>query len=184
VRYPYQTTPDYRDIMIFAIRLNMIGMKTKAQETLTMQMFHNRNRPQVVSEILKDWLQTYKTIKQEERELKKEFGLKVKKPRDVYQGLIASLSHAYYNYYMYPWLKENAHRDFNEIKKEAERILLLIREDIKASAFPAKLKQDLWQTIKRRFESELWDAYKAIIKRDLPEMIEKRIREKQMMEVE
>jgi len=182
VRYPYQTTPDYRDILNFAVRLNMIGMKTKAQETLTMQLFHNRDRPQIVSEILSDWLQAYRKIKQEERALKKEFGLKVRKPRDVYESMLVSLSHAYYNYYMYPWLKENAHKDFNEIKKGARDILFLIREDIKASALPAKLKGDLWQFIKRRFESELWDMYKAIAKRDLPEIIEKRIREKQGVE--
>jgi hypothetical protein len=184
VRYPYQTTPDYRDVMLFATRLNMIGMKTQAQETLTMQLFHNRHRTQIVSEILKDWLQVYREIKQEERGLKKEFGLKVKKPRDVYENLLVSLSHAYYNYYMYPWLKENVHKDFKEIKDEAKKILHLIKEDIEASAFPAKLKHDLWQSVKKKVQSELWEMYKAIAKRNLPEIIEKRIREKQMVEVE
>jgi len=172
VRYPYQTTPEYRDAMLFAIRLNMLGMKTQVHENLTMQLFENKNRPQVVSEILKDWLRSYREIKQAQKEL----GLASPKTKDVYQSLIASLSHAYYNYYLYPWLKKHAHKDLKEIQKEAEEILLTIRNDIKNSAFPDKLKYDLWNAIRRRFQSEIRDAYRAIGKRDLPDIIEERIK--------
>lgn len=176
VRYPYLTTPEYRDAMFFAIRLNMLGMKTQVQENLTMQLFKNRNRPQIISEILKDWLHSYREIKQAQKEL----GLASPKTKDVYQSLIASLSHAYYNYYLYPWLKKHAHKDLKEIQEEAREILLMIKEDIKNSAYPDKLKNDLWRAIQRRFQSEIRDAYRAIARRDLPDIIEKKIEENRM----
>jgi hypothetical protein len=176
VRYPFQTTPEYRDAMFFAIRLNMLGMKTHVQENLTMQLFENRNRPQIISEILKDWLHSYREIKQAQKEL----GLASPKTKDVYQSLLASLSHAYYNYYLYPWLKKHAHKDLKEIQKEAREILLMIKEDIENSAYPDKLKNDLWRAIQRRFQSELRDAYRAIARRDLPDIIEKKIEENRM----
>jgi hypothetical protein len=182
LRYPYKGTPEVREVIRVASVFNMVGLKTQVRDNLTYLLFENRHREQVVSEILTRWLQNYREIKQAERELKKEFGLKVGKSQDVYKSLLASLSHAYYNYYMHPWLRKNAHRDFSEIKEGAEDILLLIKEDIEASALPDKMKHDLWRTIRKRFNSELWDAYKTIAKRDLPEVIERRIQEKQMRE--
>ncbi len=172
VRYPYQTTPEYKNAMSFAIRLNMLGMKTYAHENLTGMLFENRYRPMVVSKILKDWLRSYREVKQAQKEL----GLASPKTKDVYQSLIASLSHAYYNYYLYPWLKKHAHKNIKEIQKEAKEILLIIKEDIKKSALPDKLKHNLLRAIQRRFQSEIRDAYRAIGKRDLPDIIEERIR--------
>jgi hypothetical protein len=182
LRYPYKATPEVREVIRVASVLNTVGLKTQVRDNLTYLLFENRHRKQVVSEILTRWLENYREIKQEEKRLKKEFGLKVGKSRDVYKSLLVSLSHAYYNYYMHPWLRKNVHRDFSEIKEEAKKILLLMREDIKASALPNKMKYDLWEAIKKRFSSELWDAYKTIAKRDLPEVIERRIREKRMRE--
>ena len=176
VRYPYKATPEDRKAMLFATRLNMLGMKTRVHETLTMQLFDNRHRPQIVSEILTEWLRSYREIKRDE----KKSGLSSPKTKDVYSSLIVSLSHAYYSYYLYPWLKSNAHKDLKEIKKEAKEILLMMKEDIKNSALPSKVKRDLWNSIQRRFESELRDAYRAIAKRDLPDIIEKKIEEYRM----
>ena len=176
IRYPYKATPEDRKAMFFAIRLNMLGMKTQVHETLTMQLFNNRHRPQVVSEILTNWLRSYREIKQVEKKV----GLSSPKTKDVYSSLIVSLSHAYYNYYLYPWLKKNAHKDLKEVKKESKEILLMMKEDIKNSALPNKVKHDLWNSIQRRFVSELRDAYRAIAKRDLPDIIEKKIEEYRM----
>jgi hypothetical protein len=176
VRYPYKATPEDRKAMLFATRLNMLGMKTRVHDTLTMQLFDNRHRPQIVSEILTEWLRSYREIKQSE----KKSGLSSPKTKDVYSSLIVSLSHAYYSYYLYPWLKKKAHKDLKEIKKEAKEILLMMKEDIKNSALPSKVKRDLWNSIQRRFESELRDAYRAIAKRDLPDIIEKKIEEYRM----
>jgi hypothetical protein len=172
VRYPYQATPEDREAMLFAVKLGMLGMKTQVHENLTTQLFENRNRPQVASEILNDWLRSYREIKQAQKEL----GLASPKTKDVYQSLIASLSHAYYNYYVYPWLKKHGHKDLKEIQEEAKEILLVIEQDIKTSAYPDKLKYDLWNAIQKRFQSEIRDAYKAIGKRDLPAIIEERIK--------
>jgi hypothetical protein len=172
IRYPYKATPEYREVMLFAIKLGMLGLKTQVHNNLTMLMFENRNRPQVITEIMKNWLHSYREIKTAQKEL----GLDSPKTKDVYQNLVASLSHAYYNYYLYPWLKKNAHKGLKEIKKEAKEILRMMDEDIKNSAFPNKLKGDLRHAIHKKFLSEIRDAYRAIAKRDLPVIIEERIK--------
>jgi hypothetical protein len=177
VRYPYQTVPEYRDAMFFAVRLNMLGIKTQAQETTTVYLFNNRHRPQIASEILKEWLKVYREIKQ----VSKELGIVSPKAKDVYQSLIISLSHAYYNYYLYPAVKQHADKGLNEVLKEAREILPMIKEDIKNSALPTKLKYDLWNAIQRRFQSKIRDAYRAIARRDLPDIIEKKIEENRML---
>jgi gas vesicle protein len=180
IRYPYQATPENREAMLFAVKLSMLGMKNQVQDNLTELLFENRNRPHVVSEILKDWLNSYREIKQAQKEL----GLTSRKAKDVYQSLITSLSHAYYNYYLYPWLKKNAHKNLSEIKEEAKNILNMMKEDIQKSALPAKVKHDLWHSIRRRFKGEIRDAYRAIAKRDLPDIIEKKIKERRGKEIE
>jgi len=181
LRYPYKTTPELKDAMRFAIFLNMFGMKTQVHENLTGMLFENRHRPQVVYEILNDWLNIYRKVKQAQKEI----GLDSPKAKDVYKSLIVSLSHAYYNYYLYPWLKKHAHKSLKEIQKEAREILRIIGEDIKNSAYPDKLKYDLWHAIQKRFQSEIRDAYKAIAKRDLPDIITKKIeKDRQRKEVE
>jgi hypothetical protein len=180
LRYPYKATPDVREVIRVASVLNMVGLKTQVRENLTILLFENRHREKVVSEILTTWLSSYHEVKQAEKELRLISPKAKTKTKDIYQSLLVSLSHAYYNYYMYPWLKKNVHKGLKEVQKKAEDILILMKEDIKASALPPKMKQDLWRTIQKRFGSELRDAYRTIAKRDLPDIIEKKIEEERI----
>jgi hypothetical protein len=184
VRYPYKGTPEVRDFIKFTSALNTIGLKTMARENLTKLLFANRHREKVVSKILTEWLDTYREVKLTERGLDLISPKSKIKRQEIYKNLLVSLSHAYYNYYMYPWMKENLHKDFKEIQRDAREILELIKEDIRASALPPQVKQDLWRVIQRRFMAEVRDMYRSLAKRDLPEIIEKRIEEQRMrMEV-
>jgi len=175
VRYPYYAVPKSRNFMKIASFLNMFGLKTQVHEKLTEYMFENRFRKKAVSEVLDQWLREYREIKQVQR---KE-GLISPKTRDVYKSLIESLSHAYYNYFLYPWVQQNAHKDLKTLKREGRKILGLMEEDLEKSAFPERMKRDIWARIKRTFDKELRDMYRAVGKRDLPFIIEKRIREKE-----
>ena len=173
IRYPYYAVPKSRNFMRIASFLNMFGLKTQVHEKLTEYMFENRFREKAVSEVLDQWLREYREIK----EAQKEAGLISPKTQDVYKSLIVSLSHAYYNYYLYPWVEQNAHKDLKTLKREGREILELMKEDLEKSAFPDRMKRDIWARIKRTFDKELRDIYRAVGKRDLPFIIEKKIRE-------
>jgi hypothetical protein len=180
LRYPYKGTPEVREFVKFTSALNTIGLKTMARENLTRLLFKNRHREKVVSKILTEWLDTYREIKLTEQRLGLISPKAKTKKKEIYKNLLISLSHAYYNYYLYPWMKENLHKDFKEIQVEAREILELIKEDIKKSALPPRVKQDLWEIIQRRFMAEFRDMYRSLAKRDLPEIIERVIKEQRM----